>query len=151
MSSNFPMKSSDCFEINWPRTTNWTASLPFRSVFLLLSVLLPPLLSVPPRFRRQRSCKDGGFATRCTRNLRHAVQYYTEGEYFTAGQVQRKRRHRRYGTRRRILNRSWRARAPTASVSALKFAPRGSSVPAYFTTLCRSFRRRRTKTTTALA
>lgn len=43
---------------------------------------------------------------RCTRNLRHAVQYYTEGEYFTAGQVQRKRRHRRYGTRRRILNRS---------------------------------------------
>ena len=79
--------------------TNWTATFP------IFPLPLPLLLVLPP-FRRQRSCKDGGFATRRTRNLRHAVQYYTEGEYFTAGQVQRKRRHRRYGTRRRILNRS---------------------------------------------
>lgn len=123
MSCNFPMKSSDCFEINWPRTTNWTASLPFRSVFLLLSVLLPPLLSVPPRFRRQRSCKDGGFATRCTRNLRHAVQYYTEGEYFTAGQVQRKRRHRRYGTRRPYLKSVVKGPGPHRFCICIKICP----------------------------
>lgn len=94
-------------KINRPRTnrtvTNSPIGIPF-PLSLSLSFFLFLLLLEGNAAVKTVVLRRG--VARCTRNLRHAVQYYTEGEYFTAGQVQRKRRHRRYGTRRRILNRS---------------------------------------------